>query len=189
MHQRRPPGPPPAQPNVTALKLFTSFSWVGLSAFGGALPWARQMLVEKRQWLTEEEFTNILSLCQFLPGGNILNVAICVGSRFAGLPGAIAAFMGLLGMPVVLVLLLAMLYSSYSHLEPVEAAFRGISAAAAGLIVAMAIRMAYPLRRNLRAIFFAVSVIAAVLVWRVPLVWILLGLVPPSIAAAWLLRR
>ncbi len=189
MQQRHPRGSHVAPPNVTARDLFKSFAGVGLSAFGGALPFARHMLVERRRWLTEEEFTNILSLCQFLPGGNILNVSICVGSRFAGLPGAVAAFTGLLVMPVILVLLLAMLYSGYGHLEPVQAAFRGVSAAAAGLIVAMAVKMAYPLRRNPRAIVFAVLVVGAVLVWRLPLLWTLLALVPPSIAAAWLMRR
>lgn len=179
----------PPKRQIGPLELFTAFCSVGLSGFGGVLPWARRMMVDQRRWLTEEEFTNILSLCQFLPGANIVNVSICVGARFAGLRGAISAFCGLLIMPVVIVLLLAMLYGAYGHIEPVQAAFRGVSSAAAGLIVAMAIKMAYPLRRNPRAIAFMALVVGSVLILKLPLVWTLLMLVPPSIAAAWIMRR
>jgi chromate transporter len=147
------------------------------------------MIVEQRRWMTEEEFINMLSLCQFLPGGNILNLSICVGARFDGLRGAIAAFLGLLAMPVIIVLLLAIVYGTYGHIGSVQAAFRGVSSAAAGLIVASAIKMAYPLRRDPRAIAFLMLVMAAVLILKLPLVWMLVMLVPPSIAAAWIMRR
>jgi chromate transporter len=160
-----------------------------MSGFGGVLPWARRMLVEQRRWLNDEEFTNIVALCQFLPGPNIINVSICVGARFGRLRGALSAFAGIIVMPVIIVILLAMLYEAYGHIKPVQGAFRGISSAAAGLIAAMAIKMAYPMRRNPRALVFTALSIAGVLVLKMPLIWLLLTLVPPSIAIAWMLRR
>jgi chromate transporter len=179
----------PSRPEVGCLDLFTSFCSVGLSGFGGVLPWARRMLVEQRRWLTDEEFVNIVSLCQFLPGPNIVNVSICVGARFAGLRGALSALAGLMIMPVIIVLLLATLYDAYGHIHPVQAAFRGVASAAAGLIVAMALKLAYPLRRSPRALAFMALTLGAVLVLKLPLVWTLLSLVPLSIAAAWVFRR
>ncbi|KLK90636.1 hypothetical protein AA309_24675 [Microvirga vignae] len=179
----------PLKPHVGCRELFMAFCSVGLSGFGGVLPWARRMLVEQRRWLTDEEFTNIVSLCQFLPGPNITNVSICVGARFGGFRGAIAAVSGILFVPVIIVILLAMLYDAYGHIKPVQDAFRGISSAAAGLIVAMALKMAYPLHRSVRAMVFMALAIAAVLILKLPLIWILLTLVPLSIAVAWMMRR
>ncbi|PVE24890.1 chromate transporter [Microvirga sp. KLBC 81] len=179
----------PLKLHVECLELFMAFCSVGLSGFGGVLPWARRMLVEQRRWLTDEEFTNIVSLCQFLPGPNITNVSICVGARFAGFRGSLSALSGILAVPVIIVILLAMLYDAYGHIKPVQDAFRGISSAAAGLIVGMAIKMAYPMRRSFRAITFMALTIGAVLVLKLPLIWILLVLVPPSIVVAWMMRR
>lgn len=67
--------------------LFLAFLAVGLSGFGGVLPFARRELVEKQAWLTAEGFNETLALCQSLPGPNIINMSIAVGSRFAGAGG------------------------------------------------------------------------------------------------------
>lgn len=174
--------------SVNALDLFLGFAMVGLLGFGGVMPWAHRMLVEKRRWLTETEFVNMLSLCQFLPGGNAMNLSVCVGSRFAGLPGAICAFLGLVGPPVAIVIGLAVLYATYGQIDAVQAAFRGISSAAAGLIVGLGLKLVLPLWRNPRAIVTAALVIIAVLM-QVPLALILVVGIPLSIAAARALGR
>ena len=82
------PGGPAPEPPTTAA-LFLGFLSIGIIGFGGVLPWARRMMVEQRRWLTPAEFTDLLGLCQFLPGPNIVNLAVALGSRFRGLPGAI----------------------------------------------------------------------------------------------------
>jgi chromate transporter len=174
---------------VTLADLFLSFCRVGLSGFGGVLPWARRMLVEERRWLTEEEFVNLLSLCQFLPGGNVMNLAVCVGARFGGALGSIAALTGLMIMPLVIVLCLATLYAEFSTLPAVQAVFRGVSSAAAGLVVATGIKMALPMRRDPRAMVFVALTIVAVAILKIPLVWIIVVLLPASFAAALVLRR
>ena len=68
----------------TIAGIFTGFFMIGVRGFGGVLPWARRTIVEERKWLTAAEFTEVLGLCQFLPGGNIINVSVAVGSRFRG---------------------------------------------------------------------------------------------------------
>lgn len=75
----------PALPSLLAL--FLGFLSVGMYGFGGVLPWARRMVVEQRRWLTAAEFADLLGLCQFLPGGNIMNLTVAVGARFRVPPG------------------------------------------------------------------------------------------------------
>lgn len=156
-----------------------------LSGFGGVLPWARRMIVEQRRWLTPNEFAEVLSLCQFLPGGNIINVAVCVGARWHGGRGALVAFAGLMLAPFFIVLALGALYTRYGHLPAVEAALRGISAAAAGLMVAMALKMAAS--RQLRSLMavFVVATFFGIAVMRLPLLALVSAVAPASIAAAW----
>ncbi len=165
-------------------ELFLRFTQVSLSGFGGVMPFARRMLVEERRWLNAEEFTDLLSLCQLLPGPNIVNVSVCVGARYHGVRGALAAFTGLMAAPFAIVLALGTLYTQYGHLPAVSAAFRGISAAAAGLVVAMALKMASSRRLRSAMALFTVATFIGIALMRLPLVFFLLGAAPLSIAAA-----
>ena len=126
---------------LTPKQLFITFSKIGISGFGGVLPWARRTLVERDQVLTSEEFSAILGICQIVPGPNIMNLAICIGARFAGLRGALAAALGLALAPVCVVMLLAILYDHYSYLDSVQGILRGISAVGVGLIASTGFKM------------------------------------------------
>ena len=90
---------PAAAPGNAAL--FVGFLWLGLIGFGGVLPLARSMLVERRRWLSGEQFTELLGLCQFLPGGNVINLSV-VGMEFRGLRGALCALLGLISAPTAI---------------------------------------------------------------------------------------
>jgi len=168
-------------PNL--LDLYLAFQRIALHAFGGVLPWARRELVERRSWLSDEEFTEQLGLCQFLPGPNVGNLAVAVGSRFHGVAGAAAAFLGLYILPVAIVLVLGGVYARYRALPTLSGALDGIAAVAAGLIAAMAIKMARPLLRRKRkpwhAPVFVMLTFGAVGALRLPLVWAM-----PLLAAA-----
>jgi chromate transporter len=170
-------------------ELFYAFMKLGLQGFGGVLPVARHTLVETYRWLTMEEFTDIVARCQALPGPNIVNVSICIGSRHFGALGAVAACAGLISAPFVLVLALSALYSGYAQVPAVANALRGVSAVAAGLILGTALRMAVsPRLRTWRAVF-GVAAFAAVSWLRLPLVLVLAAVVPLSVGAAWFVRR
>jgi len=165
-------------------ELFLRFTQVALAGFGGVMPFARRMLVEERRWLSAEEFTDVLSLCQLLPGPNIVNVAVCVGARYHGVRGALAAFAGLMTAPFFIIIGLGALYTEYGHLPAVAALFRGISAAAAGLVVAMGLKMATSRRLRSAMAWFAVITFIGIALMRLPLVVFLLGAAPVSVAAA-----
>jgi chromate transporter len=180
------PAPPP-----TPAALFATFFSIAISGFGGTLPFARRTLVERHGWLTPEDFTETLSLCQTLPGPNVVNMSIVVGARACGWRGSLAAFAGLVGTPVIVVITLGLLYNRFGGLETVRHALVGLGASASGLVVATAARMAEPLLRSRPWIAapFIVAAFAAVAVLRFPLPYVLIALGPLSIAAAWWWKR
>jgi chromate transporter len=157
------------RPNPTVFDLFAGFFMVGVCGFGGVLPWARRMIVEQRKWLTPAEFTEILSLCQFLPGGNIMNLTIALGSRFRGPAGALACFLGLMTAPVAIVIGLGVVYDQYATYPPVRRAFVALAAAAAANLLAAAWKIAQPLRGRTLAIGVAICTFVVIAVLRVPL--------------------
>jgi chromate transporter len=176
-------------PSPTLGDLFWNFCRVAARGFGGAMPWARRMLVEERAWLTPQEFMDVLSLCQLLPGPNVINLSVVVGSHFRGVPGALAAALGLLVLPFVVVLVLGVLYTRFGQVPAVEALLRGVGPAAAGLIIATGLKMAAPMARAPRALGFLLAVFAGVALLRWPLVPVLLGIAPLSVLVAWARRR
>jgi chromate transporter len=169
--------------------LVVAFLKVGLSGFGGVLPFARHMLVEQRRWLTEQEFTEVLSLSQFLPGPNIVNASVIIGRRFRGPLGAVVAPLALMLMPIAVVLVLAAVFAEFAEVEAVRGACRGISAAASGLVLAMALRMAQPIRRAAWQVAIGAIVFAAIGLARLPMLWVLAALVPVSLGIAWWRRE
>src|SRR5471032_1903542 len=112
--------PAPALPTTNPpglLALFVAFAQMSLGGFGGVLVFARRAIVDRHRWMTADEFNETYALCHFLPGPNIVNLSVVFGSRFRGIPGGIAAFVGLLGPPVVIVTILAALYAHFGEID------------------------------------------------------------------------
>jgi chromate transporter len=168
--------------------LFMGFFVVGLLGFGGVLASARRMIVEQRRWLTPAEFTDLLGLCQFLPGGNIMNVSVALGARFRGVPGAAAAFLGLMAGPVAVVIALGVIYDRYSEVPTVRGAFAFLSAAAAAFMLATALRIAAPLWGRPLGIGVAAATFVAIALLGWPLVIALPLLAALSVLLAWVFR-
>ncbi len=169
--------------------LFVGFLQVSLCAFGGGLPWARHQVVVRKRWLDEQEFADILSLCQFMPGPNIASVTVCVGARLRGIPGAFASLAGFIVIPWVIGFALGAWYLHYAHIAVLQNILHGVSAAAAGMIMAVGVRLFSPHRRRPAALLFAVLSFAALAFGRLPLLVVVAVLAPLSIGAAYLERR
>jgi chromate transporter len=174
-----------AVPGPTVGELFRGFLGLGLIGFGGVLPMTRHMIVEDRRWLSAAEFTDLLGLCQFLPGGNVINLSVAVGLKFRGIPGAFAALVGLIAAPSAILIGLGALYARFADNPPVMHMLAGLAAAAAGLLISTALKMAAPLRAKPVAIVFAAACFVAVAVLRLPLLPTMLVLAPLSILATW----
>ena len=165
-------------------ELFVGFLTLGLVSFGGALPFVRHKVVEERRWLSSEEFTDLLGLCQFLPGGNVINLSVAIGMRFRGVAGALASLIGLIAAPSLIVIGLGVLYANTQHIPAVHHAFGGLAAAAAGLLVAMALKVAKPLRGAGTGVIIAALAFVSIAVFRLPLLPTMLVLTPLSIGLA-----
>jgi chromate transporter len=176
---------PTPQPAIA--ELFFAFASISISSFGGALAWARRMLVENKGWITAREFNDLLALCQFLPGPNIVNLCAVFGVRMRGIPGALACLVGLLGPSVVLMIAAGTLYRRVGALPELHGVLSGLAAAAAGVIIATAIKLAEPLVRVRLGPGHAVAIatFVAIGVLRLSLPLVLLVMVPVSIGFAW----
>ncbi|MGN6579651.1 MAG: chromate transporter [Bordetella sp.] len=160
----------------TSREIFMGFFRLGMISFGGALPLSRRMLVEREGWLTGEEFTELLGLCQFLPGGNIINMSVAVGMKFRGPRGALAGLLGMITMPAIVVVFLGMIYDHFRDDAHVQHLFAGLAAAASGLMIAMGIKVARPLLRDRPALGMACLSFVVIALARVPLLYGMAGL-------------
>ena len=177
--------PEPGTPKIGPIELFLAFSQLALSGFGGVLPWAHRTLVERKGWLTQREFVDTLALGQLLPGPNIGNMAVMIGYRFAGYTGAAVAFAGLVAGPFVLMIAAGMLYQAYGALPLVQQALSGMSAVAAGLVLATGLKMTGAMKRHWRPWMLTALALAGVGALRWPLLAVVGALAPFAIAAAW----
>ena len=175
-----PPAPPPAEPlNAprTRADLFWSFTWLALQGFGGVLAVVQRELVEKKRWLSREQFIEDWAVAQIMPGPNVVNLSMMIGDRYFGLRGAITAVLGMLSIPMLLVIVLAILYQHYSAVPQVAGALRGMGAVAAGLVIGAGFRLAVAFRKHplgpMVCWVFAAITFAAMALWRFPLGWVL----------------
>jgi chromate transporter len=184
------PSPSPTVVRPSLSELFRAFVVVSVSGFGGALPWARRKIVEQKHWMTADEFNEAFALSQFLPGPNVVNFSVVFGSRFGGAPGAAVALAGLMGPPLIIVTILAVLYARYGDLEVLGRILSGITAAATGLLISVVAKMAAPLFRKRWdwAPFIAIAAFTGVAIMQWPLPWVFVVLAPVSIAFAWVKR-
>jgi len=157
--------------------LFVSFTWLALQGFGGVLAVVQRELVERKRWLSADEFLEDWAVAQVLPGPNVINLALMIGDRSFGLRGALAAVAGMLTVPLVVIVLLALLYAQFAGVPQVAAALRGMGAVAGGLIAATGIKLIPQLRKHPLglplSLAFMALVFAAVAVWRLPLIGVL----------------
>ncbi|HTJ99834.1 MAG TPA: chromate transporter [Bordetella sp.] len=173
----------------TVWQLFIGFFWLGMTAFGGALPLARRMTVEKNRWISSEDFTTLLGLCQFLPGGNIINLSVALGMRFRGVPGAVGAMLGFVLMPTIVVMMLSVVYEHYENDPHVRHLFAGLAAAAAGLLISLTLKLGAPLLKNHGGMLIAILCFIAIAILRIPLLPTMLVITPISILVTWRMRR
>ena len=166
-------------------ELFTGFFQAGILGFGGVLPVARRMLVEQRQWLSEAAFNDLFSLCQFMPGANIVNLTFVFGSRNGGLAGVAAALAGLFAAPVLIVLCLAGLYTRYGGIPTVQHGLNGLAAAGAGLVMGTAMKISRPTLKSLRPVCIVALTLGLVVLARFSLPATMLIVLPLSILWTW----
>jgi len=169
--------------------LFLTFQRLALQGFGGVLAIAQHELVERKRWLSQEQFLEDWAVAQLLPGPNVVNLSVMIGARHFGWSGAVSAVSGMLIVPLLLLLALAAWVHSASQHPAIDGMLRGLGVAAAGLVIATSLRLTSALRGNIMGWFGCVglltSTLALVVGWRWPLVGVLLALGLPAMAWTW----
>jgi chromate transporter len=164
--------------------LAAAFAKLALMGFGGVLPWAQLVLVEQRRWLSRAEFVEMLALAQLLPGPNIV-----YGDRQFGWRGSVAAMLGLLVPPFVLVMLAVTVFAQLADSPRLQRAMVAMGAVTAGMIIATALKLARAVPFRLKTAAFGVAAFFAIAWLKIPMAWVIVVLVPAAIAVHWPSRR
>lgn len=179
MTPRRSPDPVPLS-TITAI-----FSRIGALSFGGGLiAWTHREAVEVRRWLNDQEFLSGLAICQVLPGGNMVNMSLYLGIRLRGALGAITALLGLVGLPILMVIAIASIYARFDTIRTLHLVLDGVAAAAVGMNITTGIKAAQRNSKTLAPLAIAGSVFVAVGIFHWPMLLVVAGLAPVSIALA-----
>ncbi len=169
--------------------LFISFTLLALQGFGGVVAVVQRELVERKRWMTREQFVEDWAVAHVMPGPSVVNLSMMIGGRYFGLGGAFAAMAGMLTVPLVIVLLLAALYSSVADLPVAQGALRGMGAVAAGLIAATGLKLVSALDTNAMGLpacaALAVLTFTAIVGLGWPLAWVLPAIGSPACLWAW----
>lgn len=171
----------PIPPRPKSLReLFWAFTWLALQGFGGVLAVTQRELVDKKQWLTHEQFIEDWAVAQVLPGSNVVNLCLMIGDRYFGVRGGLTALAGMLAFPLLIVLALSWLTTGAAESARLQGALHGMGAVTAGMIAATGLKLFPALKSNVLETVACTALVAVtfilIAVLRVPLIWLLLGL-------------
>lgn len=162
------------------LRIFASFLRIGLFTFGGGytmLPMFEREIIDRRRWIDHNELLDIYAASQSLPGAIALNAATFIGSKAGGVPGAVAASLGMVTPSIVVIVVVASLLSRLSDIPIAQYALKGMSAAVVALILHSAVRLGLRCIRTPGGLFVAAASLVLMLAFNVSVVKIVLGAV------------
>lgn len=162
---------------VTIWEIFVEFLIIGATSFGGVVPYLRDSLVTKRQWIDDKEFVEMLSISQSLPGLNATNMAVLVGEKLSGLMGSIVAVLGMCLPGAALMYAVGIFYRLHGDHPWATAALKGVAAAAVGLILSTVVNLSKKALSSKFDFIFMAATVAAVnrLHWSVPRALVVVG--------------
>lgn len=178
---------PVAPARVSLLAILGVFAKIGLMSFGGALSgWMHREIVLRRGWMDEADFLSGLALGQIMPGANVANLSLYIGQRLRGGIGAIAALLGMLLPPMIVVVALGILYDRVAGILWLHRFIDGVAAAAIGLTIMVGIRASRRVERRLGPVTILLLLFFTVGVLRWPMVPVVICVTPASVMLAWL---
>jgi len=146
------------KPTATLWQIFYEFLLIGAVSFGGGIvAYERILLIEKRKWLTVDEFMATLAISQTMPGLNSVNLAVLAGNHVRGALGAFVASCGLLIPGAVFVLVAGVAYSEGADHPWVNMLLAGVAAGATGLLAAITFKIGSDHFRHLKSITIIVA--------------------------------
>ena len=149
---------------TSLFELFRSFFKIGMFTFGGGyamVPLIEAEVIERRRWLAQDEFLDLLTLAQSSPGPIAINTSVFIGYKVRGLKGAVAASLGATLPSFLIILIVAIFFAGIRHNPVIDAAFKGMRPAVVALIVVPTISLA----RGMHPALIVVAVATALAVW------------------------
>lgn len=179
-------GVPDGAPKATLATLFWIFFQIGAMSFGGGLvAWVYREVVERRGWLRPPDMLSGVALAQVLPGVNVTNLSIYVGQRMRGVFGAVTALVAVLTVPFFAIIALASVYSTIDAIPWAHNFMTGIAASAVGLVLSVTLKSIRTTIRGIAPFAVLAAIFVAVGVLRWPMVPVVAGIAPVSVAIAW----
>ena len=169
--------------------LFWTYLKIGTFTLGGGyamLPLIQREVVDRKGWIDEEEFLNMIALAQAAPGLIAVNSAIFIGWRVGGWKGVCGAVLGAVLPSFLIILAIAMVFQEWKESPAVEAAFKGIRPAVVALIAAPLFKMAKSAK--ISWVTALIPIAAALLIWlgHVNPVWVILATIIITLCSIWL---
>lgn len=176
-----------APPQVSLSTIFLCFLRLGTTSFGGGtVGWTHREVVERREWISEEKFLQILTVAQVLPGANPVNLAVYVGLQLRGRLGATVAALGVIAIPFCIILALGVIYARLSGIHAVTTMIAGLACVGVASMMVTSFKAAKRLKGQVGQILVAVGVFAAVGIFHISMVAVVLIALPVSIGLAYL---
>jgi len=181
-------------------QLFWTYLKIGTFTLGGGyamLPLIQREVVDRKGWIDEDEYLNMIALAQAAPGLIAVNSAIFIGWRVGGWRGVCGAVLGAVLPSFLIILIIAMIFQDWKEIPAVEAAFKGIRPAVVALIAAPLFKLAKSAmkekgkqtkEKGQNAIFLLISLAAALLIWlgHINPVWVILATIIITLCSIWL---
>lgn len=162
--------------------LFTQFLVIGAISFGGGIiAYERILLVEKRKWLSADEFMAYLAISQTMPGLNSVNMAVLAGDHLRGVLGAIIATLGLILPGSLFALGVGMIYASTADHPLINLILGGIAAAATGLLAAVTYQIGDTHWRQMKSLVIIICTFLLMSILKLSLPYVILIMAPISI--------
>ncbi|QWE25505.1 chromate transporter [Polynucleobacter sp. AP-Elch-400A-B2] len=162
--------------------LFIQFLIIGAVSFGGGIiAYERILLVEKRKWLSADEFMAYLAISQTMPGLNSVNLAVLAGDHLRGWRGAVIATLGLIFPGSLLVLGFGMIYASAADHPSINFILAGIAAAATGLLAAITYKIGDAHWRHVKSLAIIVVTFILMSIFKLSLPYVILIMAPISL--------
>ncbi|MGD0969221.1 MAG: chromate transporter [Candidatus Aquilonibacter sp.] len=155
------PATPAPSPKASFVDIFVTFLIIGATSFGGGVvAYLRNALVTKKKWLDDNHFLELMSISNTLPGLNATNMSILAGDRIGGTLGSIAAMVGMCLPGFIFMTIAGILYGMQGDRPLVNAALRGVAAAAVGLLAATWFQIG---KKSVKGFYDGFFILAAVL--------------------------
>lgn len=162
--------------------MFVQFLLIGAISFGGGIiAYERILLVEKRKWLSPDEFMAYLAISQTMPGLNSVNMAVLAGDHMRGSIGSVIASIGLILPGGLFVLAIGALYASSADHPLANLVLMGIAAAACGLLAAITYQIGDNAWRQLKPLLIIIATFLLMSVAKLSLPLVLLIMAPIAI--------